>query len=391
MHGNLELLFIFSIGLVYALIFSYIAQRLNLSLISGYLIAGYMIGPFSPGYIADISVAEQLAEIGIILMLFGAGLHFKWEDLVRMKNVAIPGAIIQTVVTTIVTTLLLHLMGWSLLSGTIIGISIGVSSTVVMMKVLNDLNLMNSLAGHIAIGWTIVEDFITVIILVLLPTLAAFSQGAELSIFSVIKSILYLLVKFSILIAFMLTFGQKGVSYILTKVSRLGSKEMLTLAVLALVFIIATGSAFFFNTSIPFGAFIAGLVIGRTKVKHEAAANSLPLKDIFSIIFFLAVGMLFDPKAIFNHCPVFLGILVVIIIAKPSIAYLFSRTVGYSKITALTVALSFAQIGEFSFILAEEASLMNILPDDGYDIVVACALASIILNPFLFKVLPKKS
>jgi CPA2 family monovalent cation:H+ antiporter-2 len=391
MHGNLELLFNFSIGLIYALIFSYIAQRLNMSLISGYLIAGYMIGPFSPGFIADIKVAEELAQIGIILMLFGAGLNLQWQDLIRMKKVAIPGAVIQTIVTTTVTTLSLYLMGWTLISGIITGLSIGVSSTVVMLKVLNDMNLMNSWAGHIAIGWTIVEDFITVIILISLPTFAAFSAGADLLDLSVIQSILFMLLKFSLLVAFMLTLGQKGVSFILTKVSQLGSKEMLTLAVLALVLLIATGSAFFFNTSIPFGAFIAGIVIGRTKVKQEAAVNSLPLKDIFSIIFFLAVGMLFDPRAIINHFPLFLVILAVILVAKPTIAFLFTRSVGYSNLVSLTAALAFAQIGEFSFILAEEASLMGVLPDDGYDIIVACALASIIINPLLFRFLPKKT
>lgn len=390
MHVRLEILFILTIGLSLACLFAYIAQRLRLSPIFGYLIAGYLIGPFSPGFVADLVISEQLAEIGVILMLFGVGMHFNLNDLVKVKNIAITGALTQTLIATVITMLLTYSIGWSVIAGAITGISVGVASTAVLVKNLTDNNLLNTVEGQIAIGWLVVEDIFTVVVLLLLPQVAALAQGNDFSVIDIGSSILFLLLKFAILITLMFTWGQRIVSSILTNIAELHSEEMFTLAVLALVFLIATGSAVIFGTSVPLGAFIAGMIIGKTNVKHQAATNALPLRDIFSIIFFLSIGMLFNPSIIFSHYPFFLGVLGVIILVKPLSAFLITVCMGYSKQIALTLGIALAQIGEFSFILAEEASRIKLLPDDGYDVIVACAIISILLNPILFQVSKKQ-
>lgn len=383
MDHNLGIVFILTIGFALASFFAYITQRLKLSPILGYLLAGFIIGPYSPGFVADSEIAEQLAEIGVILMLFGVGLHFKVEDLIKVKNIAIPGAVGQTTIATIVCMIIVHYAGWPLEMGLIIGLAIGVASTVVLMRMLTDNRMLSTLEGHIAIGWLIVEDIFTVIILIMLPTLALFVEGESFSWLNLWKSLALAMAKFTVLALFMFTWGHKIVAYILTNVARLHSQEMFTLAVLALVFLIATGSTIIFGTSIALGAFIAGMVIGKTRVKHQAAANALPLKDIFGIIFFLSVGMIFNPLGI-NNYKLFLGLLMVVMIIKPLSAYLITLLLGYPLKTALIVAIGLAQIGEFSFILAEQALKLELLSDDGYDFLVACALISISLNPLLF-------
>lgn len=386
MDHHLGIVYILTIGFALASFFAYIAQRLKLSSILGYLFAGYIIGPYSPGYVADSEIAEQLAEVGVILMLFGVGLHFKVKDLLNVKNIAIPGAIAQTSVATLVTVLLVYMIGWPLEMGLIMGLACGVASTVVLMRMLSDNQMLSTQEGHIAIGWLIVEDIFTVIILIMLPTLAMLVKGGttEFSWIVLLQALVLTMIKFGILGLLMFTWGQKLIAYILTNVVRLNSQEMFTLAVIALVFIIATGSTVIFGTSIALGAFIAGMVIGKTHVRHQAAANALPLKDIFGIIFFLSVGMIFNPLAITSNYTLFFGLLTVILIVKPLVAYLITALLGYPIRTALVVAIGLAQIGEFSFILAEQALKFNLLSDDGYDFLVACALASISLNPLLF-------
>ncbi len=385
MPHNLLIVGILTIGFSLASFLAYVLQRVGLPSILGYLIAGFIIGPYSPGFVANTEVAEQLAEVGVILMLFGVGLHFKIEDLLRVKNIAIPGAIAQTFFAAIFTTLFVYGIGWTLEAGLIIGLSVGVASTVVLVRLLNENHILNTTKGHIAVGWLVVEDIFTVIILILLPTLASYSAGENISFLGVAGSISFVLAKFLILISVMFTLGHKFISYILKNVARVRSQELFTLTILALVFLIATGSAVIFGTSIALGAFIAGMVIGKTNVKHQAASNALPLKDIFSVIFFLSVGMLFNPVAIGNNWLLFFGIIFVILVIKPVVAYLITVLLGYSLNTSLTVAISLAQIGEFSFILAEEAMNLKILPDDGFDLLVACALISISINPLLFQ------
>lgn len=387
MHPNLLIVGILTVGFTLASFFAYGMQRLKLPSILGYLLAGFIIGPYSPGFVADANIAEQLAEIGVILMLFGVGLHFKIEDLMRVKNIAIPGAIGQTFLATIFATFIVYAMGWSMTAGLIIGLSIGVASTVVLVRVLTDNNILNTQKGHIAVGWLVVEDVLTVIILILLPTIAAFSSGANFSFIGISLSVLFVIAKFCILALFMFTWGHKIIEYILTNTARLRSQELFTLTIIALVFLIATGSSIVFGTSIALGAFIAGMVIGKTNVRHQAAANALPLKDIFAVIFFLSVGMIFNPMAIAAHFNLFIGLISVILIVKPLVAYLITYFLGYSLNTALTVAISLAQIGEFSFILAEEALNLKLIPEEGFDILVACALISISLNPLLFQMI----
>lgn len=387
MHSHLLVVGILTIGFCLASFFAYVMQRLKLPSILGYLLAGYIIGPYSPGFVANSEVAEQLAEIGVILMLFGVGLHFKIEDLVRVKNIAIPGAVIQTLVATIAATLIVYGLGWSVQAGMIIGLSIGVASTVVLVRILSDHNVLHTTKGHIAVGWLVVEDIFTVLILILLPTFAAFTSGVDLSFIGIAGTVFFIIAKFCFLVLFMFTWGHKIIERVLTNIARLRSQELFTLTIIALVFLIATGSSVVFGTSIALGAFIAGMVIGKTNVRHQAAANALPLKDIFAVIFFLSVGMLFNPMAIINHFALFIGILSVILILKPLVAYLITRTLGYSFNIALTVAVALAQIGEFSFILAEEAMNLKLLPDEGFDILVACALISISLSPLLYELI----
>lgn len=383
--SSLHIVLILTFGFALASALGYISLRIKLSPILGYLLAGYIIGPFSPGFVADLEIAEQLAELGVILMMFGVGLHFDWKDLLKVKNIAIPGALGQTFVATIVGMLLIYYIGWGLEAGIIIGLAIGVASTVVLVRMLVENNILNTLQGHISVGWLIVEDILTVFFLILIPTLANFLDGAELSMQSVVFSISMALLKFFLLAAFMFTIGRKVVAYILFKIARTRSQELFTVTVLALILVIALGSTLLFGTSIALGAFIAGMVIGQTAVKDQAATNSLPLKDSFVVIFFLSVGMLFNPFAVAEHPILFLGILGIILIVKPLAAFLITLILRYPVKIALTVAVALAQIGEFSFILSEEAMRFNLLPDAGYDIIVACSLVSISINPLLFK------
>lgn len=382
---NVQIVTILAVGFALASIFGYFTQKFNLSPILGFLIAGYIIGPYSPGFVADTHIAEQLAEVGVILMMFGVGLHLKWQELMSVKNIAIPGAIIQTAVATIAGTLLIYSYGWTIEAGIVIGLSIGVASTVVMIRILSDNKLVNTSQGHLAIGWLIVEDILTVIALLLLPALAASVEGDTVSIPNLVWQVSVALAKCVFLVAIMFFGGFRVVSYIFKNVARTKSQELFTLTILALIFVIATGSAFIFGTSIALGAFIAGMVIGQTEVRHQAFANALPLKDAFAVIFFLSVGMLFNPIEIFSNLYLFIGLMLIILLIKPLIAYLTVIFLGKSVQTALIVAFALAQIGEFSFILSEEALKLKILPDNGFDIIVACALVSIAINPILFK------
>lgn len=383
---NLKIVYILTVGFALASILGYLSQRIKLSPILGYLLAGYMIGPFFPGFVADLVVSEQLAEIGVILMMFGVGLHFKWQDLVSVKSIAIPGAIGQVLIASTVAAMLIHGIGWSWEAGVVIGISIGVASTVVLVRVLSDQKLLDTPQGHIAVGWLIVEDILTVVVLILLPTIVDFLKGTYVSMQDIVWSIIMIMVKFIVLAAVMFTLGRKIVTYILLLIARTRSNELFTLTVLALTFVIATGSAFFFGASIALGAFIAGMVIGQTDVRHQASVHASPMKDTFVVIFFLSVGMLFNPAAIVENFSLFASVLFVILIIKPLTALLIVLLLRYSWETALTVAFALAQIGEFSFILAEEAIKFDVFPDEGFDVIVACALVSISINPLFFKI-----
>lgn len=382
---HLQIVLIFTVGFSIASLFAYIAQRLKLSPILGFMLAGYVIGPYSPGYVADMDLAEQLAEIGVILMMFGVGLHFKLQDLLNVKSIAIPGAIGQTLISAAGGAFLVHFLGWSTTSGVIIGLSIGVASTVVLVRVLTDYELLNTPEGHVAVGWLVLEDIFTVIILLLLPLMATPYGTDENSFSAIMMALLKVLTQFAVMVAFMGTVGRWLVGYITDKVAALRSHELFTITVLALTFGIAIGSAFVFGTSIALGAFIAGMIMGQTHVRHQALANALPMKDSFVVIFFITVGMLFNPTAIIESPGLFFGVLAIILFVKPLVALVLVLVMRYPIKTAFTVAIALAQIGEFSFILAEEAMKLNLLPDAGYDIIVACALISIAINSILFK------
>lgn len=382
---NIQIVLILAVGFAAASLFGILSQRIKLSPILGYLLAGYLIGPYSPGFVADQVLAEQLAEIGVILMLFGVGLHLKWQELVNVKNVAIPGAIGQTIVAATCAALLVQFFGWPLETGIIIGLAIGVASTVVMVRVLSDYHLIKTFEGHVAIGWLIVEDILTVMVLILLPILAAVFQGRELSILGVLQDVGLAVGRFFLLTLIMFTAVKKLILFILTHVARLRSHELFTLTLLAITFVIASSSALIFGISIALGSFMAGMVIGQTHVRHQASANALPLQDAFVVIFFLSVGMIFNPMAIVHHFGLFMGLLAIILVIKPLSAFLIVWLMRYPLKVALTIALALAQIGEFSFILSEEAIRFKLLPDEGYDVIVACALVSISLNPILFK------
>lgn len=382
---NLKIVLTLTIGFGLAALFGYLSHRVKLSPILGYLFAGYLIGPFSPGFVADLQLAEQLAEVGVILMMFGVGMHFKWQDLVHTSGISIPGAIGQTLVTTLACILLTHYIGWTLEAGIVFGLAIGVASTVVLMRVLSDYNILSSPQGHIAVGWLIVEDIITVAALLLIPAAAASLQGDGFSMQNLIISFGIVLVKFLALAVIMFTVGLKIVSYFFTKVVLTQSHELFTLTVLALTLIIAVGSTLLFQTSIALGAFIAGMVIGQTHVRRQASSNAMPIKDAFVVIFFLSVGMLFNPVAISENPLFFSAVFGIILLLKPLAAILITLLLQYPFKTALTVAIGLAQIGEFSFILSEQALNLKILPDAAYDLIVAAAIVTISINPLLFK------
>ncbi len=384
---NLKVVAILTFGFALGSIFGYIAQRIKLSPILGYLLAGYMIGPFSPGFVADLELAEQLAEVGVVLMMFGVGLHFRWQDLFAVKKIAVPGAIGQTLVAAAAATMMIYQIGGSWQVGAIMGLAIGVASTVVLVRELSEHQLLNTLQGHIAVGWLIVEDILTVAFLILLPTFAKFLNGGAISMSEIAVSMASLLLKFILLAALMFTIGRKVVSYALLKIARTRSEELFTVTTLALIFVIATGSSFLFGTSIALGSFLAGMVIGQTQVRHQASAYASPLKDVFVVIFFLSVGMLFNPLAIVDNFPLFITVLAIILILKPLTAFFIVKVLRYPIYIAFTIAIALAQIGEFSFILAEEALKFNVFTDEAYDIIVACALISIALNPLLFTAL----
>lgn len=387
---SLSIVILLAVGLGIASLLGYFAWRIKLSPILGYLLAGYLIGPYSPGFVGNTKVSEQLAEIGVVLMMFGIGLKFNLKDLFRVKNVAIPGAIGQTFIASICGVLVFYLFGWPLQSGMIVGLAIGVASTVVLVHMLIDHDLLKTKEGHIAIGWLVVEDIITVIILVLLPNIAALVEGKDVSVSSFVISILVILAKFVILALLLVYLGRKVVSYLLKKIEKTNSHELFTLSVLALIFVVAIGTTFVFGVSIALGAFIAGMVIGQTDVRDKAHVHSMPMRDAFIAFFFLSVGMLFNPQIMVSHFSLFLAILAIILLIKPATAFLIAVGLKQPLKVAITCAIGLAQIGEFSFILSEEAFRWNLITDEGYDMIVACSLVSIALNPLLFKLICRK-
>jgi CPA2 family monovalent cation:H+ antiporter-2 len=367
-----------------------ITQRLRLSPIVGYLLAGVAIGPHTPGFVGDVKLAHQLSEIGVILLMFGVGLHFHVRDLLAVRNVAIPGAVGQSLVATLLGVAVAVAFGWTVKSGLVLGMAMAVASTVVLIRVLTDNRMLDSTHGHVAVGWLIVEDIFTVIILVLIPVLGndPASQGPARSFWATLG---IALVKLAALVVILLYGGSFLIPRIMVRVARLRSRELFTLTVLVMAVAVATGSFYAFGASMALGAFLAGMVVGQSPVSQQAAADALPMRDAFAVLFFTSVGMLFDPKFLIQHPFLMLAGLAIVLIGKPLAALIIVAVIGYPARTALVVALGLAQIGEFSFIISQLARdpKINLLNDTAHNLLVACAIVSITLNPILFKQLPR--
>ncbi|QUT04282.1 Kef family K(+) transporter [Sphingobium phenoxybenzoativorans] len=374
-------------GLVVAFLMGAIAQRLKISPIAGYLLAGILVGPFTPGFVADTKLANELAEIGVILLMFGVGLHFSLRDLLSVRKIAIPGAIAQIAVATLLGMGLAWLMGWNMLSGFVFGLALSVASTVVLLRALQARDLVDTERGRIAVGWLIVEDLVMVLALVLLPALAEIrhgSEGAEAGFSAILKPLAVTIFKVTGFLALMLVVGRRVIPSALHWVAHTGSRELFRLAVLAIALGVAFGAAMIFDVSFALGAFFAGMILGETPLSRRATEETLPLRDAFAVLFFVSVGMLFNPAILMKQPAPLLASVAIIMIGKSVAAYFIVRFFRHSSRVALTIAASLAQIGEFSFILAALGTGLKILPPDARDLILASALISIFLNPFLF-------
>jgi CPA2 family monovalent cation:H+ antiporter-2 len=377
-----------SLGL--ALILGIIADRLKLPALVGYLIAGVLIGPATPGFVANLELSSQLAEIGVMLLMFGVGLHFSMGDLLAVRRIALPGAVVQMAVATALGVIVAMAWGWSLGAGVVLGLALSVASTVVLLRALEQRNLLQSVNGQIAVGWLVVEDLAMVLVLVVLPALSAWLGGSgELAGHAgnanLGATLLLTSGKIAVFVALMLLVGRRAFPWLLWQVARSGSRELFTLSVIAVAVGIAFGSAQLFGVSFALGAFFAGMVMRESPLSHRAAQDSLPLRDAFSVLFFVSVGMLFDPDVLRQHPLQVLSVVAIIIVGKSLAAFMIVMAFRYPLNTALSVSASLAQIGEFSFILAGLGVSLGILPAEGQSLILAGALISISLNPLVFR------
>jgi CPA2 family monovalent cation:H+ antiporter-2 len=366
----------------------FIAARLHLPALVGYLIAGIIIGPATPGFVADIELSNQLAEIGVMLLMFGVGLHFSIDDLLAVRRIALPGAIVQITVATLLGVGATALWGWSLAAGIVFGLALSVASTVVLLRALEDRGILESVNGRIAVGWLVVEDLAMVLVLVLLPPMALW-LGANTATTgenerSLLATLALTLGRISLFVGLMLVLGKRLFPWLLWQIARTGSRELFTLCVIAVAVGIAYGSAELFGVSFALGAFFAGMVMRESPLSYRAAEESLPLRDAFSVLFFVSVGMLFDPSVIINPPYKLVLVLAIIIFGKSLAAFLLVLLFRYALNTALTVSASLAQIGEFSFILANLGVSLGLLPTEGQSLILAAAIISIALNPLVF-------
>jgi monovalent cation:H+ antiporter-2, CPA2 family len=385
MDHNIDLILRLTGALGFALVLGFVTQKLNLSPIVGYLLAGVIVGPFTPGFVADPHIATQTAEIGVILLMFGVGIHFHLKHLLAVRNVAIPGAIVQIAIATALGVVAASMfLGWPWNAGVVFGIAVSVASTVVLTRVLADNKVLHTPIGHIAVGWLIVEDLFTVIVLVLLPALAGGNAGEGLD--GTLGLTLGLaLLKLAGLIVFAFAIGRKLIPLALGYVARTGSRELFTLTVLVLAMGIAVGSAKVFGASMALGAFLAGMIVGQSDYSARAASDALPMRDAFSVLFFVSVGMLFDPTAVIRDWLLILMTLGIILVGKPLAALLVVLALKKPLRVALAIAVALSQIGEFSFILAALATDLKILPPAATNALVAGSVVSITLNPLLYR------
>jgi CPA2 family monovalent cation:H+ antiporter-2 len=394
LHNDVALISTMAASLVYALVGGYIASRLRLPPLLGYLLAGIAVGPFTPGFVADAKLAPQLAEIGVILLMFGVGMHFSLRDLLAVRKIAIPGALVQIAVAVALTWAVTHFWGWGMGPSVVLGLALSVASTVVLLRALEAEGILDSPSGRIAVGWLVVEDLVTVLILVMLPALASSLGGQAVGadhplpdndatqIFWALGLVLGKFVGFVLL---MLIVGARLLPWVLQQVAATRSGELFTLAVIAVAIGIGFGAAELFGLSFALGAFFAGVVVGESDHSHRATEEMRPLQDAFTALFFVAMGMLFDPQILVKQPLQVLAVLAIIVFGKSLIAFLVVIFLRQPVGSALVVAASLAQIGEFSFILAELGIGLHLLPAEGQSLIVAGALLSIALNSFLMR------
>jgi CPA2 family monovalent cation:H+ antiporter-2 len=380
MH-NIDLILTLGGGLTAALAFGYVTNRFGLSPIVGYLLAGMLVGPHTPGFVANGVLAQQLAEVGIVLLMFGVGLQFHVEELLAVRRIAIPGAIVQSAVATILGVVIAQALGWSMSAALIFGVALSVASTVVLIRVLADNRDLHTETGHIAVGWLVVEDLFTVIALVLLPTLLGSGAAGP----NVALALLATAFKVVALVAITIVVGNRVIPYLLDRVAETKSRELFTLAVLALALGIAVGSALVFDVSMALGAFLAGLVVGRSEYSLRAASEALPMRDAFAVLFFVSVGMLLDPAALLESPGLLIASLAVVMIGKPLSALVIVRLLRYPFRVALSLAVALAQIGEFSFILSSLGRDLGVLSEAAGNTLVAVSIISIVINPVLYR------
>ena len=390
MPHNVSLISTIAVGLGLALILGFIAARLKLPPLVGYLIAGILIGPATPGFVADVDLSSQLAEIGVMLLMFGVGLHFSVDELLSVRRIAIPGAVVQIVTATLLGLGTAKLWGWTAPAGIVFGLALSVASTVVLLRALEDRGVVGTVNGRIAVGWLVVEDLVTVFVLVLLPPLSLWLGGnpaddSGASDRNLLATLGVTLGHIALFIALMLIVGRRLFPKLLWQIAHTGTRELFTLCVVAAAVGIAYGSAELFGVSFALGAFFAGMVLRESPLSYRAAEESLPLREAFSVLFFVSVGMLFDPTVLIREPLHVLAVLAIIILGKSLAAFFLVLLFRYPLNTALTVSASLAQIGEFSFILAGLGVKLRLLPEEGLSLVLAGAIISIALNPFVFR------
>ena len=381
---EVDLLLTLTGGLTAALVLGYITQQLKLSPIVGYLLAGIAVGPHTPGFEADISLAQELAEIGVILLMFGVGLNFHIRELLAVRHVAIPGALLAAAIASMLGMAAARLHGYGWVTGMVFGGAISVSSTVVLIRVLSDNRDLHTRAGHIAVGWVVVEDLLTVTALVLLPAMLG---GQQPGLSGVAVALATAALKIAALLAVVFLVGGRVIPWLMERIAATRSRELFTLAVLVIALGIAVGSAKLFGVSMALGAFLAGTIVGRSDFGLRAASEALPMRDAFAVLFFVSVGMLFDPSALLDAPWLLLATLAIVLLAKPVAVWASVLLLGHSQQVAVSVAISLAQIGEFSFILAAVGRQLGVLPDEAVNTLVAGAIGSITLNPLLYRLI----
>ena len=402
MHHATPLISTLVAGFGLAFVFGLLAHRLRLPPLAGYIVAGIVIGPFTPGYVADAALAQELAEVGVILLMFGVGLHFSVKQLLAVRAVAVPGALGQIAVATLAGMGGAWVFGWGAGAGFVYGLCLSVASTVVLLRALQDRHLVETDRGRIAVGWLVVEDLVMVLALVLIPPLAGALDGkavpvddtamavAQVGIDPVIAAILTTLAKIAAFVALMLVAGRRVIPWILHFTAHTGSRELFRLSVLAIALGVAFGAASLFGVSFALGAFFAGMVMSESTLSSQAMRETLPLRDAFAVLFFVSVGMLFNPAVLLAQPLALIVTVLVIVLVKSAAAYAIVRAFGHDRTVALTISASLAQIGEFSFILIVLGRSLDIVPPEAVDLVVAGALLAILVNPFLFAALDRR-